>query len=410
MEKFPLSELQVNAILDMRLYQLTNLEVGKIEKEYIALIKKIEYLRSILASERKIREIIVQELNAIADKLGDERKTEIVASGAELKVEDLIADEAFLITISHGAYIKRVPATTYRQQRRGGKGVAGMETKEEDFVEHLFSASAHDYILFFTELGMVHWLKVYEIPQGSRQSRGKAIANLLRIPNNDRIAALLRVREFDEKRFIMMATEKGIVKKTSLTAFGNPRKGGILAIRVDKGDRVITVKLTEGHNDVLLVTHKGQSIRFGEQDVRDMGRVARGVRGIALKTDDRAVTMEIVDDSATLCMLCENGYGKRTKFTQFRRQSRGGKGIIAMKTTSKTGMVVGAITVRDGDEVMIITASGKMLRTAVKEISTIGRATQGVRVVSRGEGDRVTAIAKVIGESDEGEGAETTTE
>ena len=402
LKKFLLSEIQVNAILEMRLYQLTNLEVGKIEKEYIELIKRITYLRSILESERKIKSIIMKELETLAEKLGNERRTEIVATGEELKIEDLIVDESVLITITYGGYIKRVPTTTYRSQHRGGKGVAGMETKQEDFVEHLFSASAHEYILFFTDRGMVHWLKVYEIPQATRQSRGKSIANLLSIPGGDRIAAMIRVREFGEGRCIMMATERGVVKKTALTAFSHPRKGGIIAIKVvGDNDCLINAKLTEGHDDILMATRTGQSIRFSEEDVREMGRSARGVRGIALRKGDKVVTMEIVDDSAALLVITENGFGKRTRFTQFRRQSRGGKGVIAIKTGKRNGMVMGASGVREDDEVMLITANGMMVRTAAKEISVIGRATQGVRVVSLKEGDRLSTLAKVMGDKED---------
>jgi DNA gyrase subunit A len=400
--KFPLSEVQANAILDLRLYQLTNLEVDKIEKEYVELIKRIAYLRSVLESERKVLEIVVEELDGVCNRLGDDRRTEIVDAGAELKIEDLIADEAAIITITHGGYIKRVVTTAYRQQRRGGRGVAAMMTKEEDFVEHLFSASAHDYILFFTERGIVHWLRAYEIPEGSRQAKGKALVNLLSIPQNDRVAALIRVREFSEGRFVILATEHGVVKKTALPAFSRPRKGGIIAINVDEGDRLINAKLTEGHNEILLATSGGQSIRFSEEDVREMGRSARGVRGISLREGDKVVALEIVDDTAALLVVAEKGFGKRTEFSQFRRQSRGGKGIIAMKTGEKNGLVVSAISVGQDDELMMITANGMMVRTAVKEISTIGRATQGVRVVRLEDGDRVSSVAKVISVEENG--------
>lgn len=403
MTKFPLSEIQVNAILDLRLYQLTNLEVEKIEKEYVELIKKIAFLRSILESERKVLEIIMGELDGMSQKLGDDRRTEIVGAGVELKIEDLIADEASVITITHGGYIKRVPTTTFRQQRRGGRGVTGMETKEEDFVEHLFTASAHDYLLFFTEKGTVHWLKAYEIPHGTRQSKGKSIANLLSIPPEDRVAALIRVREFTEGRNIIMATEKGVVKKTELPAFGHPRKGGIIAIGVEKDDRLIGAKLTEGYNEAILITREGQSIRFSEENVREMGRSAHGVRGISLRDDDRVVTMDIVDDTATLLVVCEKGFGKRTAFSEYRTQSRGGKGIIAVRTGERNGPVVSAMSVHDDDELMMITASGMTVRVAVKEISTIGRATQGVRVVRLDEGDRLSSVGKVIAEEEEAE-------
>jgi DNA gyrase subunit A len=403
MERFPLSEVQVNAILEMRLYQLTGLEVSKIEKEYVELIKRIAHLRSILESERKVLDIVVREVEELAGQLGDERRTEIVGAGVELKIEDLIADEAYLVAVTHAGYIKRMAPALYRTQRRGGKGVTGIETKDQDFVEHLFSVSAHDYLLFFTAEGMVHWLKAYEIPEGSRQAKGKSIANLLKIPPEDRVAGVVRVREFTEGRSVMMATDRGIVKKTALPAFSHPRRGGIIAIGIEKGDRLISVKLTEGHNEVLLATKNGQSVRFSEEDVREMGRGARGVKGISLRDADKVVGMEIVDESASLLVIAEQGYGKRTAFSQFRRQSRGGKGIIAMRTGERNGPVMAAISVRDGDELMMITASGMMVRTSVKEIPTIGRATQGVRVIRMDAGDRLSSVAKVIGEEEEGE-------
>lgn len=399
LKRFPLSEVQVNAILDLRLYQLTGLEIDKIEKEYIELVKRIAHLRGILESERKVLDLIVAELGELSNAIGDERRTEIVDAGVELKIEDLIADEASLITITRGGYIKRVANAAYRAQRRGGKGVTGIETKEEDFVEHLFSVSTHDYLLFFTERGNLHWLKAYEIPEGTRQAKGRSIANLLSIPAGDHVAALLRVREFAEGRAIVMATERGVVKKTALTAFSHPRKGGIIAIGVDEGDRLTHAKLTEGHNEVILVTSEGKSIRFAEKNVREMGRGARGVRGITLGKGDRVVDMEIVDESAAILVISEKGYGKRTGFSEFRKQSRGGKGVICMRTGERNGRVVGAIGVREDDEIMLTTAFGKMVRTPVKGISVIGRATQGVRVHALDEGDRVVSIAKVIPET-----------
>jgi DNA gyrase subunit A len=404
LRKFPLSEVQVNAILDLRLYQLTGLEVEKIEKEYVELVKRIARLRSILESERKVLELIEGDLDALSGSMGDGRRTEIVDAGVDLKIEDLIADEASLITITHGGYMKRVAAAAYRQQRRGGKGVTGIETKEEDYVEHLFSVTAHDYLLFFTEKGILHWLKAYEIPEGTRQSKGKSIVNLLSIPREDRVAALLRVREFAEGRSIIMATEKGTVKKTALAAFSRPRKGGIIAIGVEDGDRLTHAKLTDGQDEVLLVTGDGMSIRFAEDDVREMGRGAYGVRGIKLGKSDRVVDMVIVDDAATVLLVAEKGYGKRTNFSEFRRQSRGGKGVIAMRTGERNGRIVGAIAVRDGDEILLTTANGKTVRTAVDEISVIGRATQGVRVLKLDEGDRVASFARVIREEGGGEG------
>ncbi|MDD5556133.1 MAG: DNA gyrase subunit A [bacterium] len=405
LSRFPLSEVQVNAILDLRLYQLTGLEVEKVEREYVELVKRIAQLRAILDSERKVLGIVVAELDELAGRLGDDRRTEIVGAGVELRIEDLIADEAYLVTITHAGYTKRVSTDAYRAQRRGGRGVTGMETKEEDFVEHLFSVSAHDYLLFFTEKGTVHWLKAYEIPEASRQARGKSIANLLRIPADDRVAGMVRVREFAEGRSIMMATERGLVKKTALTSFSNPRKGGIIAIGVDDGDRVIAARLTEGHNEIVLATRNGQSVRFIEREVREMGRSARGVRGIDLREGDRVVGMEIVDETASLLVVTEKGFGKRTPFAQYRRQARGGKGIIAMRTGERNGRLVAALSVREDDELMLTTAGGMMVRTRVREIPVIGRATQGVHVVRMDDGDRLSSVVKMIGEEENGEEA-----
>jgi len=349
MERFKLSEIQTNAILDLRLYRLTGLESDKIDAEYKELIKLISYLQSILDSDKKVMEMIKADLDELSEKYGDERRTEIVLSEGELEIEDLIADETALITISHRGYIKRVPVTTYRSQRRGGKGVAGMNTRDEDFVEHLFTASTHDYILFFTESGRVHWLKVYQIPPASRIAKGRAITNLLQISGDENIADMVRVRDFSPDQFIMLATSKGIIKKSSLLDYSRPRSGGIIAATVDSGDRIIEAILTNGTDELLLVTSGGKSIRFKETDVRPMGRTARGVKGIRLGKDDRVVVMEKVEEDYTLLVVSENGYGKRTDFNQYNAQKRGGGGVITMRTGARNGALVGAASVRAGD-------------------------------------------------------------
>ena len=404
MARLALSAIQADAILDMRLYQLTGLEKEKINKEYRELIKRIAYLKEILDSEKKILGIIKEECDELAEKYGDERRTELVGTAEDLTIEDLIADESCLITVSHHGYIKRVPSTTYRRQRRGGKGVAGMEMREEDFVEHLFMASTHDYILFFTDEGKVYWLKVYEIPQAGRAAKGRAIINLVQIGKDEQIAAMIRVKEFDEERNVILATEKGIIKKTKLSQFSHPRRAGIIAMNVDKGDRLIVAKVSSGKDDALMVTRSGKSIRFSESQVRPMGRSTRGVKGITLGKNDRVVILEIVNDRATLFIATENGYGKRTEYGQYRKQSRGGKGIIAVKTTKKNGLVVGALSILESEEVMMITEMGKMVRASVSEVRIIGRATQGVRIITLSEKkDKLVSIAIAAGESSEEE-------
>ncbi len=402
--RFGLSEIQADAILDLRLYRLTGLEAEKIEEEYRELIKLIAYLQSILDSEQMVLELIKADLDELKEKYGDDRRTEIVPAEGDLKIEDLIADEAALITISHRGYIKRVPVSTYRAQRRGGKGVAGMGTRDEDFVESLFTASTHDYLLFFTQSGRVHWLKVYQIPPASRTSMGRSIANLLEISDQEKIAALIRVRDFEPGRFIMLASEKGIVKKTPLDRFGNPRAAGIIAATVDEDDRVIAAILTSGDDELLLVTRRGKSIRFREKDVRPMGRTARGVKGIRLGTKDRVVTMEKVEEDHTLLVVSKTGYGKRTDFDQYNAQGRGGAGVITLRTGGKIGALVGAGSFRDGDELMLISSLGKMIRMAVDEIRVIGRATKGVRLIDLDEGDELVGLARV---EEEEEGADT---
>ena len=401
MKRFGLSEIQANAILEMRLYQLTNLERTKIEEEYLEVIKLINYLRDLLSSERKLYEVMKTDLLDLKARYADERRTDIVPEEGELNVEDLIADRGCVITISHTGYIKRVPVSTYRQQRRGGKGVMGMDTKDEDYVEHLFTASTHDYILFFTEKGRVYWKKVYEVPEGGRAARGKAMVNLLDIGGEEKIAAMIRVREFANSQHLVFATENGVVKKTNLDAFGNPRAGGIIAIAIDEGDRLIGVKLTAGNDDVMLITHNGMSIRFNEEQLRDQGRDTRGVRGITLRKGDRVDSVEVVEPNATLLAITENGYGKRTSFDEYRVQSRGGMGIITIKTTERNGKVVGAHSVHDNDAIMLITSGGQMIRMPVSDIRTISRNTQGVRLINLEEGDKLVSATTV--EPEEGE-------
>ena len=395
MERFKLSEIQANAILDMRLYQLTNLERAKIDAEYEEVIKLINYLRDLLATERKIYGVIKDDLLEMKKLYGDARRTDIVPDEGEIAVEDLIADRGCVITISHTGYIKRVPVATFKQQRRGGKGVVGMDTKEEDYVEHVFTASTHDYMLFFTATGRVYWKKVYEIPEGGRATRGKAIVNLLEIGGEEKIAACIPVREFPESQFLVFATAAGIVKKTTLAAFGNPRAGGIIAIAIEEGDTLVGVRLTNGQNELILVTRQGMSIRFNEGQLRDQGRGTVGVYGIRLGKDDRVENLEVVEPNATLMCISENGYGKRTAFDEYPDQHRGGKGVITMKTSERNGLVVGAHAVRESDALMLITERGQMIRMPVSDVRVISRNTQGVRLINLDDGDKVVSATTV---------------
>jgi DNA gyrase subunit A len=395
MERFRLSEIQANAILDMRLYQLTGLEREKIDAEYLEIIKYISYLRDLLANEHKIYDVIKEELVDIRTRYGDARRTDITPAEGEMNVEDLVADRECIITVSHGGYIKRVPMNTYRAQRRGGKGIAGMETKEEDYVEHLFVAKTHDYILFFTSSGQVYWEKVYEIPEASRTARGKAIVNLLNIKESERISAMIRVREFTDDQHLVMATRRGVVKKTNLEAFQHVRRDSIIAINIDEGDELIEVKPTGGNNELVLVTRNGMSVRFSETELRDMGRATRGVRGITLSDKDAVESLLVVDKDSTLLVCTENGYGKRTGFDEYRLQSRGGKGVIAIRTSERNGRVVGAHAVAEKDALMLVTAKGKMIRMAVSDVRAIGRATQGVRLIQLDEGDSLVSATTV---------------
>lgn len=403
MAKFGLSDRQAQAILEMQLQRLTGLERDKIEKEYLELIKKIEYYRSILASEKKVLEIIKDETKELAEKFGDERRTEIAPEAEELEIEDLIAEEDVVITMSHGGYIKRLPVSSYRKQRRGGKGVTGADMKEEDFVEHLFIASTHDYMLFFTDKGTVHWLKVHEIPEAGRASKGKAIVNLLAIGAGEKISAFVPVREFKEGHFLMMVTKTGQIKKTALTAYSNPRKGGIIGMGLEKDDVLMEVVMTCGHDEILIATREGKAIRFKEEQVRDMGRGAKGVKGIGLGKKDHVIAMEVVRPEQTVLTVTGQGFGKRTSFKEYRLQSRGGKGIINIKVTGKNGEAVGLKTVSDKDELMLITEKGMIVRSPVKDIRTTGRSTQGVRLMKLDAGDSVASVAKIVPEEAEDE-------
>ena len=402
MARFALSLVQSQAILDMQLQRLTGLERQKILDELAELLKVIERLLAILASDKLLMQIIVDELRKVREKYGDARRTEILAEEGEFQIEDLIADEEVAITVSNTGYIKRTAVTNYRNQRRGGKGRIGMRTREEDFVSHLFIASTHAYIMIFSDRGRAYWLKVHHIPDVGPDGRGKAIANLVQMQEGERIAALLTVREFEENKFIVMGTKRGEVKKTELTAFSNPRAGGIIAMDVEQGDAVIAVQVSDGTHDIFIGTRNGMSIRFPEADVRSMGRAAGGVRGISLRDDDEVVGMDVLIPGGTILSVTEQGYGKRTELDEYRSQSRGGVGIINIQTSERNGKVIGVAQVTDEDELMLITQQGKILRMASKDIRTIGRATQGVKLIDIEGDDRAVSIAR-LAEKDEEE-------
>ncbi len=399
MKKFKLSEIQAQAILDMRLQRLTGLQRKKIEEEYKEIIKLIAMLQSILESRTKVLGIVQEDLDAAVEAYGDERRTEIVDATTDFTIEDLIAEEDMAISISHSGYIKRLPVGTYRRQRRGGKGIAGMGTKEDDFVEHMFIASTHDYILFFTQSGHCHWLRVHEIPQVGRAARGKAIVNILALGKGEHIRAFVPVREFDNEHFIIMASRNGVVKKTRLSAFSHPRRGGIRAMNIDENDELIDTAVTDGNHDIFLTKRLGKAIRFHESDVREMGRAARGVRGTLLAKGDEVVDMAVVvGEDGTVLSITENGYGKRTKISDYRVIKRGGRGVISIKANKRNGPVVAVHVVNETDHVMIMTANGIMIRLPVGGISLIGRNTQGVKVINLNSGDRVVGVARVVTE------------
>ncbi|PLX41140.1 MAG: DNA gyrase subunit A [Deltaproteobacteria bacterium] len=401
MAQFGLSEIQAKAILDMRLHRLTGLERDKILTEYREVLALIDELEGILGDDRKIMEILVSDFNEIRDKYGDERRTEIINEVEELTIEDLITEEEMVVTISHTGYIKRNPVSLYRSQRRGGKGRRGMSTKEEDFVEHLFTASTHSYILFFTTNGKVYWLKVHQLPQAGAAARGKAIVNLLPLEKGESISTFLPVREFEEDKYVFFCTKNGVVKRTDLMAFSRPRRtSGIYAIGLDEGDELISTRLTTDDADIMLSTTNGLSIRFSSEDVRPTGRTSRGVKGIALVGDDEVVAMDIVRHGAALLTVTENGYGKRTSFDEYRLQGRGGKGIITIKTSARNGRVAGVLSVEEEDQIILIAQSGKLIRMKASDISVIGRNTQGVKLFELESGESVSALAKVMEEED----------
>ncbi len=398
MRQFSLSEIQATAILEMRLQRLTQLERDKLIEEYTETLKRIEYLKSILASEALVRKIIKDELVELQEEYRDVRRTQIVAEAGDINVEDLIAEEEVAVTITHAGYIKRNAVSLYRAQRRGGKGKIGMGVKEEDFVETMFTASTHDSLLFFTDAGKVYWLKVHEIPEAGRAAKGKAMVNMLALAPNEKVTATVAVKEFRNDRFVVMATKHGIVKKTELSAFANPRQGGIIALGLEPEDKLIAVHITDGQREILIGTRRGITIRFKEDDVRPMGRTAYGVKGITLEEGDVVIGMETITPDSTTAILTvtEGGYGKRTPVTEYRVQGRGGKGIISVKTTERNGLAVAFLQVRDDDQLMVMAAHGKVLRCRVDDIREIGRNTQGVRLLElEGGDDRVVSVARL---------------
>lgn len=393
---FEFSDIQSQAILEMRLQRLTGMEREKINEEYREVIKEIERLRAVLESRTMVLQIIKDEMRGIKERYGDERRTEILEDSGDIDFEDLIAEEDMVVTMSHGGYIKRNPISLYRAQGRGGKGMTGVKPKAEDFVEFLFAASSHDYLMFFTNKGRVYWKKVHEIPEAGRMSRGKAIVNLLDLKRDERVATTLSLRDFEEGKYVVMATRKGLVKKTELQSYSRPRPGGIVALKIRDQDELIGVRVTSGEHDIFLTTRQGKSIRFHEGDLRGMGRVATGNIGIRMEPGDEVVGMEALQEGATILTVTENGYGKRTRTEEYRSQSRGGKGILTIKATERNGPVVYSCQVTDQDQLMIITEHGKIIRLRVADISVIGRNTQGVRLIHLGDGEKVVGVAKLM--------------
>ena len=396
--RLELSEIQAKAILDMRLQRLTQLERHKIVEEHEQTLALIADLKGILASEQRLFGIIKEELSALKQEFGDERRTEILAETADLTIEDLLADEDMVVTITRSGYIKRTHVEAYRSQKRGGKGVTGMETKEEDIVEDLFVASTHSFLLFFTNKGKVHWLKVHEIPEGGRGAKGKAMANVLSLADGERVATCVPVRDFESGGYILFATKQGKVKKTELSAFSHPRAGGILAISLEDGDEVMGARRTDGQREVLLSTKQGMIIRFPEDEVRPMGRTAAGVRGIDVDEGDQVIAAETVKEGVTVLTVTERGYGKRTPLDEYRLQGRAGKGIIDIKTAGRNGAVVGMLQVREGDDILVVTTKGKIIRVHADEVTSQGRNTMGVRIIDLDADDQVGNIAKVEAE------------
>lgn len=405
--KFKLSEIQAKAILEMRLQRLTGLERAKIDEEYAEVTKLIAHLQAMLDDPQKILQVIIDELSEIKERYGDERRTEIVASSEDINIEDMIVEEDVVVTISHTGYIKRNAVSLYKSQHRGGRGKVGMGTKEEDFVEKIFIASTHNYLLVFTSDGKVHWLKVYQIPQAGRAAKGKAMVNLVNLASGEKVRATLPVHEFVDDKFIIMVTKKGIIKKTELTAYANPRSGGIIAISIDEGDELVEVQLTMGKQDVFIATRQGMAIRFNEDDVRDMGRTARGVRGIKLQEGDEVIGMDIPAQNTFILTVSENGYGKCTPVDEYRVQSRGGKGTINLKTVEKVGNVSGVLQVIGEDNVMLISNAGKVIRLRVHEIPVNHRVTQGVKLIDLEPEEKMVSVARTeaeVEDKDDGNG------
>src|SRR5437867_3937921 len=396
-----LTQVQAQAILDMQLQRLTGLERQKILDELADLLKTIERLRAILASDRLLMQIIVDELRSVMTRYADDRRTEVIDATGELNVEDLIAEEDMAITVSNTGYIKRTAISTYRNQRRGGKGRIGMRTRDEDFVSHLFVASTHAYIMIFSDRGRAYWLKVHEIPDVGPGGKGKSIANLVSMEEGEKIAAMVAVKEFPEDKFIVMGSRRGVVKKTALSSFSNPRAGGIIAMGVEDGDSVIAVQVTDGKGQIFIGTRDGMAIRFEEGDIRPMGRTAYGVRGITLRDDDYVVAMEVVTPAGTLLTVTERGFGKRTEIDEYRVQSRGGVGVINISTSERNGAVAGIAYVEEGDELLLITQQGMILRMQANAVRAIGRATQGVKLIDIEDDDKVVSIAKLLEKEDE---------
>jgi DNA gyrase subunit A len=399
-----LSEIQAQAILEMRLQRLTGLERDKILQEYTDILKLIARLKEILGSEQEVLSIIIAELTEMRERFGDPRRTDIVNQTADISLEDTIEDAEMVVTVSHGGYIKRSAVELYRAQRRGGKGKTGMKTRDEDFVEQLFIASTKDHLLFFTDMGRVYRIKVYEIPEGSRTTKGKAVVNLVNVQEGEKVTTILPIKDLDRSdQYLFMATRNGIVKKTSLKEYTNIRSNGINAVNLDEGDKLIAVALTDGQKDIFLASRQGKAIRFSEADARAMGRVTRGVRGMNIDSGDEVISMEVVDPTAsgsTIFTITENGYGKRTDLDEYRGQSRGGKGLITIKTTTRNGLVVGVMQVSDDNQLMVITDQGKILRVPVAGFSVIGRNTQGVRVMVTETQETIVAVAKLAVRSD----------
>ncbi len=402
-QQFGMTTIQAQAVLDLRLQRLTQLERQKIQDEYQETIQLIARLEAILGNEALVRGIVRDELTALKDQYGDPRRTQILEETAEISFEDMVADEEMVVTVTHGGYIKRSPLTIYRSQRRGGKGTTGMATKEEDYVEYLFVATTHSYMLLFTNLGRVHWLKVHEVPQVGRAAKGKALVNFLQVQPGENVTAMIPIRQFEVDKYLFMATRGGVVKKTELSAYANPRAGGIIALTLDEGDELIAVRLTSEGDEIFLATRQGMAIRFGEEEVRSIGRTGRGVIGIALEDEDKVVAAEVVRPGTTILTVNEHGYGKRTALEEYRLQGRGGKGIINVRVTDKNGPVVSILQVQEQDQAMMISQEGKVNRLNVREISVIGRATQGVRLQGLEANDRVAAVTSLVAEEAEGE-------